>query len=457
MQVACSFEPPTSLRLAVRADGRYAAVARPSEVSLFVLPALERDAQISIDGSALAYDARWLGSQLLVASRYQARTSLELVDVETSVPAVAATLELTDVAQLAAATTTHALMLGARATLLVHFAGTQLTAHALPSCTRVTIGVAAGDRFLLASAQTIEIWDPETRSPQRRLHLPRPVEIAHLGGDQNVVWFTTREQPCRIEVVPLTTGRPFAHELSDAVRSVASGIRRDTFICTTANGAVFELGARTRTCVGLCDATAQAVAAACAVAGTSPGLLLLEADRLHFRSSNLRTDDEPPSITPAPPSLAPNLELDVEAGFRHLRRRARQLPDVDLPIATDWRDELAVWWNARGASDRPPMPRAEVIATLLARLDCPALLPAAITLYAAHLCGETGVAPYEIARCLPASSTRWEEALGRGRLASQGIAELVGSRLVLAHTMQQRLDGDAPLDERIAEPARVAS
>jgi hypothetical protein len=460
MQVADASEPPGSLQLAVRADGHYAAVARPSEVSIFVLPALDRDAQISVDGSAHAYDARWLGSHLLVASHYQARTSLQFVDVETDVPVVAATLELTDVAQLAAVTTTHALMLGTRATLLVHFAGTQLTAHALPSCTRVTTGAAAGDRFLLASAQTIEIWDPETRSPQRRLHLPRPVEITHLGGDQNVVWFTTREQPSRIEIVPLTAGRPFAHELSGAVRSVASGIR-DTIICTTASGAVFELGARTRTCNRLCDATSQPIAAACAVAGASPGVLFLELDRLHFRPSKVdRTEDDRPLAAPPPPLLAPDLdrELDVATGFRHLRRRARQLPDVELPSATDWRDELAAWWTARGGSASAPRPRAEAIATLLDQLECAALLPAAISLYAAHLCGETGVAPYEIARCLPASSMRWEEALGRGRLASQGIAELVGSRLVLTRTMQQRLDGDAPLDHCIVElPARAAS
>ena len=104
-----------------------------------------------------------------------------------------------------------------------------------------------------------------------------------------------------------------------------------------------------------------------------------------------------------------------------------------------WRDEVVAWTRAftAGATDLAP-PAAPPIDALIARFDlAPALHRALVLLYGAHLCGERGVAPAEVARVL---DRRWDEALGRGELAERGVAEYAGSRVALSPLVLRTLD-----------------
>jgi hypothetical protein len=108
------------------------------------------------------------------------------------------------------------------------------------------------------------------------------------------------------------------------------------------------------------------------------------------------------------------------------------------PRAT-WRDEVVAWTRGFAAGAMAPdAPAAPPIDALIARFDlAPALHPVLVLLYGAHLCGERGVAPAEIARVL---DRRWDEALGRGELAERGVAEYAGSRIALAPLVLRALD-----------------
>ena len=105
-----------------------------------------------------------------------------------------------------------------------------------------------------------------------------------------------------------------------------------------------------------------------------------------------------------------------------------------------WRDEIVTWTRAviAGSIERgtpPPTPPIDAIAL---RFDLPAqLVPAIVLLYGAHLGGEHGAAPVDVARVL---GRRWDEALGTGQLAERGVAHYVESRVVLAAPIRRALD-----------------
>nr|MBA3455519.1 hypothetical protein [Deltaproteobacteria bacterium] len=104
-----------------------------------------------------------------------------------------------------------------------------------------------------------------------------------------------------------------------------------------------------------------------------------------------------------------------------------------------WRDEVVTW--ARGVvagSVERGAPIAPPIDAIAIRFDLPAqLVPALLLLYGAHLGGERGAAPVDVARVL---GRRWDEALGTGQLAERGIASYVDSRVILAAPVRRALD-----------------
>jgi hypothetical protein len=109
-----------------------------------------------------------------------------------------------------------------------------------------------------------------------------------------------------------------------------------------------------------------------------------------------------------------------------------------------WRDEVVAWSRAitSGAIDHS-VPAAPAIDALIARFDLAlALQPVLVLLYGAHLCGERGVAPLDVARML---DRQWDEALGRGELAERGIAEYAGSRVALSPVVLRVLDELPPM------------
>jgi len=163
-----------------------------------------------------------------------------------------------------------------------------------------------------------------------------------------------------------------------------------------------------------------------------------------------------PKAKPAPaaaaPAAAPVAASTSVSGaalterFTAWRERLRQAqpPDAAAPIAwaedhATWRDQVAGWARAvaAGTIDRDA-PVAPPIDELMARFELASLLrPAVVLLYGAHLAGERGAAPIDVARVL---GRHWDDALGRGQLAATGVALYADSRVRLAPAVQRTLD-----------------
>jgi hypothetical protein len=127
----------------------------------------------------------------------------------------------------------------------------------------------------------------------------------------------------------------------------------------------------------------------------------------------------------------------------------------DAPLRSSWRDDAGAWARAvaSGTFDRAA-PSCAPIDTLLARFELPeTLLPALVLLYGAHLAGMQGAAPMDVAKVL---GRRWDEALGRGKLAELGLAHYADSRVRLAPALQRVLDELPPRGELVGEPGVVA-
>jgi hypothetical protein len=121
-----------------------------------------------------------------------------------------------------------------------------------------------------------------------------------------------------------------------------------------------------------------------------------------------------------------------------------------------WRDEVVAWSRAvtAGTMERDA-PAAPAIGAVLARFELALQLhPVLVLLYGAHLCGERGAAPIDVARVL---DRRWDEALGRGELAGRGIASYSGSRVALSPVILRVLDELPPVSGTlVGEPGTIA-
>ncbi len=121
-----------------------------------------------------------------------------------------------------------------------------------------------------------------------------------------------------------------------------------------------------------------------------------------------------------------------------------------------WRDEVTGWARgvAAGTVDNKP-PLAAPIDALLVRFELsPQLYPAIALLYGAHLGGEPGAAPIDVARVL---GRHWDEALGRGALAEHGLAVYRDSRVRLAPAVERALDELPPRTGTIVGEAGTIS
>lgn len=126
----------------------------------------------------------------------------------------------------------------------------------------------------------------------------------------------------------------------------------------------------------------------------------------------------------------------------------------DAPLRTSWRDDAGAWARAvaTGTFDRAA-PSCPPIEQLAARFELPeAVLPALVLLYGSHLAGMQGAAPMDVAKVL---GRRWDDALGRGKLAELGIATYLDSRVRLAAPILRVLDELPPRGELIGELGAV--
>ena len=179
------------------------------------------------------------------------------------------------------------------------------------------------------------------------------------------------------------------------------------------------------------------------------------------RSSTLYGDALPEPVVQAPPvqlvpssvdpvprapmkSVVPTVSLadrftSWRASTSSLAAAAPRAMEPAAPPTIHWREELATWTRSviAGTTNRLP-PSVIAIELLAQRLAIAATLHAGLAfLYGAHLCGEAGVAPVDLARVL---AQNWDEALGRGQLASSQVATFRDSRVRLATFAQRVLD-----------------
>lgn len=146
-------------------------------------------------------------------------------------------------------------------------------------------------------------------------------------------------------------------------------------------------------------------------------------------------------------ATAPTVSLTERFASWRDRARLAQPRSVDpvslAPADTrpPWRDELAIWARGviTGAIDRGSILAHPSLEQIVQRFELsPHIYPGVALLYGAHLAGEPGVAPIDLARVL---NRNWDEALGAGELASSMVAVFRDSRIRLAPAVLRALDG----------------
>ena len=156
-----------------------------------------------------------------------------------------------------------------------------------------------------------------------------------------------------------------------------------------------------------------------------------------------KPNDLPRPATPWRSKGAPENPVYAQFRDRVQNPRARTV-EQPFPLWTDvsplWRDEIAAFTRTF-LVERPLIaPTWSPIEAMITRYDLtPALTPALVLLYGAHLLGINGVAPIDIAR-----ASAWPEALGRGELADKHVARYRDSRIYLAPAVERALDELAP-------------
>jgi hypothetical protein len=152
-----------------------------------------------------------------------------------------------------------------------------------------------------------------------------------------------------------------------------------------------------------------------------------------------------PAAAPAPVRAEPRagapLGFTTAAAPASGSRQAAVGAPVTASAAADparWRDDVVAWTRAVAAGVAREPPAAPAIDAVAARLELsPSLRRALLLLYGAHLCGEPGAAPVDVARVCEHG---WDEALGRGKLAEARLAIYARSRVRLAAPILRALD-----------------
>lgn len=437
-------EPP---RVAVSGDGTLAAVLESARVTLLEVPSAVAFAEIGIDPDSLGSDVAWVGApaRLLVLSRYAAHSTVHLLDPRG--PRAIAEIRLESPMHLVAAVAGSGLLVGSRGCAVLVAGDSHMTAYPFPArAVPVTAGAAAA-QFVVALAGSIEEWDPQSRQPRRRLRLPRAAAITAVGGSERVVWMTTQQEPARIDVIPLVNrGQPKAHDLPEPIARICGHPRSDLVACIGADSGrlyVVDLDGRARLrAIGL-DGLDR-VEATGLVLGRVAGVLAAQAGRpIAIVALDGRELEVEPGAGPRPPAPIDPPESRDEADHG------------DGPARRSWRDDVVAWSRVAISGAAPPPPAAPSIDAMLARFDlAPPLRPVLLLLYGAHLCGELGAAPIDVARLLDG---QWDEALGRGELARRGVADYARSRVMLSPILLRVLDELPPATGAlIGEPGASA-
>jgi hypothetical protein len=495
--------PAASPQVAVASDGTLAAVQDGARVAVVEVPGCAAFAEIGIDGEAESSDIAWVGAppRLLVASRYAGHTQIHLVDPYG--PRAIADLRLEALAHVRAAAGGHALLVSPQGAGLISVGESHLSTHQLPSRTVPVAAGAAAGQFIVAVAGTLEEWEPQSRMPRRRFKLPRHVSITAVGGSDRVLWFTTQQDPERIEVIPVVNrGQPRAHTLPEPIGRIAAHPRSDVIACTGAETGrlwVIDLDGRMGLrmigpagierveAIGLVVGRVTGVLAAqtgrpLAVisldsSGAGSSMVAAPASAAASTSAATASRASRPELTPEPeamvgsslfgepddagPPTAVTLASPPGAGApasepgslaeRIARIRsggtasvapagpAAALAPSEAVATATWRDDVVAWATAHVAGDPASDPPD---AAPIRDMAGRLRLPAQLDPALALLYGMHLAGQPGAAPVHIARVLRgaWHEALGRGELAARGAATFTDSRVRLAPELVRALD-----------------
>ena len=213
-------------------DGGHAAIVEPGGIVVVELESATPIAEVGVATALEHTDVGWIGTppRLLVLSRHATHSTVHMIDLDG--PRARAEIQIEGTIRLGATVGAHALVLGATSTAVLTAGDAHLTPYQFPGRSLPIAAGAAARLFVVAVAGAIEEWDPQQRTPRKRLRLPRPAAIAQVGGTERVVWMTTQQDPTRIDVIAqVNRAQPKVHELPEPIAHVSSHPQRDVLVC----------------------------------------------------------------------------------------------------------------------------------------------------------------------------------------------------------------------------------
>ncbi|MEO7733975.1 MAG: hypothetical protein ABIY55_23630, partial [Kofleriaceae bacterium] len=310
------FVPADVPQVSVAADGTLAAVHEASRVTILALPSGAPFAQIGVDPDAAASEVAWVGTpgRLIVLARYEAHSTVHLLDPHG--PRTIAEIRLEQPMRLAASVGSAALVVGSQGAAVLAATETHLTLYPFPTRAVPLAAGAAATQIMVALPGSIEEWDPRSRLPKRRLRLPRVAAITAVGGSERLVWMTTRDEPARVDVIPLINrGQPRAHDLPEPIARTAGHPRSDLLVCVGAESGklyVIDLDGRVPGYVTAARGLDR-IESAALVIGRSASVLVAQAGRPLAIVALGRRDAAAEVSRPRGPDAPPDLHDDVGA------------------------------------------------------------------------------------------------------------------------------------------------
>jgi hypothetical protein len=284
-----------------------------------------------------------------------------------------------------------------------------LKPRGVPSAAAIGAG-----HFLLAMDSGIEEWDSVSLISRRHLRLPRPMRVRALGGTRRTVWFIGHETPARIDaIVLIAMNQPKVHELPEPIAQIAAHPELELVWCLgAASGRVYLVDLEGRSKPRIVAEGVEALGV-----GNGDAVTLVVARAGH------------------PVEISTTSSAGAVARRSSIGRAPGESTPVADPDPAKWRDVLVEWTRRGDAMGAPISAAIAAIGERFALRD--ELLPAIALCYGAHLCGEPGVPLVDITLVL---GGLWDEALGRGELASKGMLVIVESRARLSSELYRALD-----------------
>jgi hypothetical protein len=333
------------------------------------------------------------------------------------------------------------------------------------------------DHFLVQVGGVLEEWSGPTRSPQRRFRLDRALSALYLGAGARFIWYIARDTPDQLNIVPLVgTAPPSRVDLPEpASLAVGDPSGLQVAVIGDRSRALWVVSLATRTLAQVMAVPTDTVG----WRGTHDLVRVTEsvveivsvpktASATNAEAAWTRTTTVP--LRPAATERPPATTAQQLAAWKQKVTSARE-PAADAvptpartpatgPVATtdpartpletviavyQWRDALAAWARAslRGTHGDPPLLAACTLHDVCQRLGLVDDTRFMVWLiYGARLCGIEGVAPVELVELCP---NRWDDALGRTRVASLGVFSWKRDRVHLMPEIKNALDEIDPV------------